>query len=191
MTSLSSGLLRPLYLRKTSFLRSLFAIAFGTILLAASSHIQIPMIPVPMTMQTLAVTLIGAIYGWRLGAATVLAWLLEGAIGLPVFAGGASGVPHLLGKTGGYLFSFPLVAMVVGALAERGWDGSHFERAFSAMVIGNALCLVIGAAWLAAFIGWEKAMTFGVTPFVFGGLLKSALGAGLLKVIMPGDKLRR
>ncbi|RYX91789.1 MAG: biotin transporter BioY [Comamonadaceae bacterium] len=159
------------------------AMVVGTVVLALSSRIQVPMLPVPMTLQTLAVTLVGALYGWRLGTATVVAWLIEGAIGLPVFAAGASGLPHLLGKTGGYLFSFPLVALWVGWLCEKGWTGHRFFMAFMAMLLGNALCLIVGGVWLAAFIGWEKAVAFGISPFLLGGLLKSVLGASLLKAV--------
>lgn len=187
-TSVLTTLFTPLYLRQASPAFRAVAVILGTLVLAMASRIEVPMVPVPMTMQTLAVTLVGALYGWRLGAMTVLAWLLEGAIGLPVFAAGASGVPHLLGKTGGYLFSFLPVAMLVGALAERGWNGSRAVRAFLAMLMGNALCLLLGAAWLALFIGWNKAIAFGVTPFLVGGVLKSVLGAAILKAALPGGK---
>ncbi|WP_233224484.1 biotin transporter BioY [Thiomonas sp. X19] len=160
----------------------LFAIVLGTLLLAASSWITVPMVPVPMTLQTLAVTLIGALYGWRLGSVTIIAWLIEGALGLPVLAGGAAGVAHFMGPTGGYLLAFPLAGALAGWLAERGWNGSRPFLAFLAMLAGNALCLLLGAGWLAAMIGPVKAITAGVLPFVFGGFLKSILAAAMLKV---------
>jgi biotin transport system substrate-specific component len=145
---------------------------------------------VPVTMQTFAVTLVGALYGWRLGALTVVAWLAEAAVGLPVLAGGAGGLAHFAGPTGGYLFSFPVVAGLVGWLAERGWNAERVLWAFAAMLIGNGLCLVLGAIWLAAMIGAEKAIALGVTPFILGGVLKSALAAATLKVF-PAGKVGR
>jgi biotin transport system substrate-specific component len=159
------------------------AVVLGTALLALSSYIEVPMVPVPVTMQTFAVTLIGALYGWRLGAATVAAWLVEGAVGLPVLAGGASGIAHFFGPTAGYLFAFPVVAALTGWLAERGWNGARPMLAFMSMGLGNALCLVLGAAWLAAGIGLEKAIEFGVAPFLLGGFLKSALAAAVLRAM--------
>jgi biotin transport system substrate-specific component len=134
-------------------------------------------------MQTLAATLIGALYGWRLGALTIAVWLLQGALGLPVFANGAGGIPHLLGRTGGYLFAFPIAAAATGWLAVRGWTGDRVVRAFLAMLAGNALCLGIGGAWLAILIGAEKAFWLGVAPFVLGAIVKSALGAAILKAM--------
>ena len=134
-----------------------------------------------MTMQTFAVTLIGALYGWRLGALTVVAWLAQGALGLPVFAGGAAGAVYLMGKTGGYLFAFVAAAALVGWLAERGWNGKRVVLACCAMLAGNAVCLVLGASWLAAIIGVEKAIAVGVAPFLLGAVLKSVLAAAVLK----------
>src|SRR5690606_18310766 len=155
---------------------------------ALSSHIEVPMVPVPVTMQTLAVTLVGALYGWRLGTVTVLAWLAEAAAGLPVLAGGAGGIAYMMGPTAGYLAGFPVAAAAVGWLAEQGWNGRRPLLAFAAMLLGNALCLAIGAAWLASLVGLEKAIAAGVVPFVLGGVLKSALGAAMLRA---ATRLRR
>ena len=163
------------------------AVVLGTLFLALASYIEVPMVPVPVTMQTFAVTLVGALYGWRLGAITIIAWLVEGAVGLPVLSGGAAGASHFVGPTGGYLFAFPLVGALVGWLAERGWNGNQVLLAFAAMVLGNLACLVLGTAWLAAMIGAEQAITFGFLPFLVGGLLKSALGAATLK-LFSGNK---
>jgi biotin transport system substrate-specific component len=139
-------------------------------------------------MQTFAVTLVGAIYGWRLGGITIIAWLLEGAAGLPVLAGGASGVQHFLGPTGGYLFAFPVAGALMGWLAERGWNGDRVALAFLGMLLSNAVCLALGAAWLATLIGPQRAIAVGVTPFLVGALLKSALGAAVLKLLASGPK---
>jgi biotin transport system substrate-specific component len=158
-------------------LRRIGAALLGTAILTLSSYIQVPMFPVPMTMQTLAVTMIGAAFGWRLGAATVLAWLAEAAIGLPVLVPDAS-----LPVTAGYLFAFPIMAALTGYLAERGWN-RHLALAFLSMLAGNALCLALGGAWLAVMIGPEKAFLFGAAPFVLGGIVKSAIGATALNLL--------
>jgi biotin transport system substrate-specific component len=173
----------PLRLSERSVAVKICAVIFGTALMTASSYVSVPMIPVPMTMQTLAATLIGALYGWRLGALTIAVWLVQGALGMPVFSNGAGGVAHLVGRTGGYLFAFPIAAAVTGFLAERGWNGNRVVLAFLAMLAGNALCLAIGGAWLATLIGAEKAFWFGVAPFVLGAIVKSALGAAILKAM--------
>ncbi len=172
--------LSPLRLEQRSLLIRVAAVVAGTLFLALSSYLSVPMVPVPMTMQTLAVTLVGAFYGWRLGGLTIVAWLLEGAVGMPVLAGGAAGVQHFMGPTGGYLFAFPIAGAIVGWLVERGWNGKRVLLAFAAMLIGNAACLVFGGAWLAAMIGVAPAIASGVTPFILGGILKSALGAAAL-----------
>lgn len=172
----------PLRLQDRALGWQVGAVVLGTLFLALSSYIEVPMVPVPVTMQTFAVTLIGALYGWRLGAVTIAAWLVEGAVGFPVLAGGAAGVQHFVGPTGGYLFAFPITGALVGWLAERGWNGNRVVLAFAAMLLGNLACLVLGTAWLAVMIGAEKAITFGFLPFIVGGLLKSALGAATLKL---------
>ncbi|MER9652306.1 biotin transporter BioY [Mesorhizobium sp. M0152] len=172
----------PLRLQDRALGWQVGAVVLGTLFLALSSYIEVPMVPVPVTMQTFAVTLIGALYGWRLGAVTIAAWLVEGAVGFPVLAGGAAGLSHFVGPTGGYLFAFPVVGALVGWLAERGWNGNRVVLAFAAMLLGNLACLVLGTIWLAVMIGTEQAITFGFLPFLLGGLLKSALGAATLKL---------
>jgi biotin transport system substrate-specific component len=173
----------PVNLRSRPLVWQVGAIALGSLFLALSSYIQMPMIPVPVTMQTFAVALIGALYGWRLGGITILAWLAEGAVGLPVFAGGASGVHHFAGPTGGYLVAFPVAGALMGWLAERGWNGNRVMLAFVGMLLSHAVCLLLGAAWLAVLIGPERAIALGVMPFLVGTLLKSALGAATLKLL--------
>ncbi|NKC21892.1 biotin transporter BioY [Ochrobactrum oryzae] len=178
----------PLNLESRSPAMRLAAVALGTLVLAVSSQIEVPMIPVPITLQTLIVPLIGALYGWRLGMATVLAWLGEAMLGLPVLAGGAGGLPHFAGPTAGYLVSFPIIAALTGYLAERGWNGNRVGLAFVSFLIANVVCLALGAAWLSSIIGVEKAIAFGVTPFLIGALIKSALGAAILKAIARDGK---
>lgn len=160
--------------------RQLIAVVAGTMVLAASSYISVPMIPVPITMQTLAVVLVGAFYGWRLGGVTIAAWLMEGALGLPVFSGGGAGPLAFMGPTAGYIWSFPLVGMLAGALVARGWNGSRPVLAFAAAMIAQILCLLVGAAWLAALIGPHNAIAAGVLPFIPGALAKAALAAATL-----------
>jgi len=156
----------------------------GTGILTLSSYIQVPFYPVPMTMQTLAVTLVGAVLGWRLGVATVAAWLAAAACGLPVLAGDhLTGPLTFIGPTAGYLAAFPLVAALTGWLAERGWNGRRPLLAFASMLAGNALCLVLGGAWLAVLAGADKAIALGVLPFLTGALVKSVLGAALLAAV--------
>jgi len=151
----------------------------GSLLIAVSAQFQVPMYPVPMTMQSFAVLVIGMAYGARLGFATVLLYLAEGALGLPVFAGFKGGAPHLIGPTGGYLVGFALAAGLVGWLAERGWDRSLL-RTFAAMMAGKVVIFLFGVGWLATLIGTEKAIVLGFLPFIYGILLKVALAMAVL-----------
>ena len=166
----------PLRLGQRSFaVKAVFVVA-GTLALALASRISVPMVPVPITMPTLAVTL----YGWRLGALTILAWLGEAMLGFPVLAGGAGGLAPFVGPTAGYLVSFPVIGALTGWLAERGWTGDRVVRSFASHLAGNILCLAIGGGWLAALIGAEKGWLFGAAPFILGAVLNSALAAAVL-----------
>lgn len=176
----------PLGLRARPFAWQVMFMLGGTLILALSSYIEVPMVPVPVTMQTFAVTMVGALYGWRLGAITIVAWLAQGAMGLPVLAGGAAGAYHFVGPTGGYLLAFPLAGALTGWLVEHGWTGRRIVLSFTAMLLGNAVCLLVGAAWLAMLIGMEAAIMNGVMPFLLGGALKSALGAAVLRLMVRG-----
>lgn len=173
----------PLDLSNRSLSWKFGAVILGTMFLALSSYIEVPMVPVPVTLQTFSVALIGALYGWRLGGITITVWLIEGALGLPVLAGGASGAHHFIGPTAGYLFAFPVAGMLMGWLVERGWSGRRIGLTFLAMICSHAVCLAMGAAWLAVLIGVEQAIIAGVVPFLVGSVLKSALGAMVLRVI--------
>lgn len=170
------------------------AVALGlgfSLLIAVSAQISIPLpfTPVPITGQTLAVLLTGAVLGWRLGVLTLLAYLVEGMAGLPVFAGGMNawapsrfaGIPYLLGPTAGFLASFVLAAGLVGWLAERGWDRS-VPRAALAMIAGQVVIYAGGLAWLARFVPAEGLLAAGLYPFLAGDALKIALAA----VVLPG-----
>ena len=154
-------------------------VVFGSLLLAVSAQFKIPLYPVPVTGQTLVVLLIGMTYGPRLGGVTLAAYLFEGALGLPVFAGGAAGAAVLMGPTAGYLFGFLLAAIAMGYLAERGL-GRTVVSTIAAMVIGNCVIYLCGALWLANFIGFAQAIAAGVLPFLYGDALKLVVAAGLM-----------
>jgi biotin transport system substrate-specific component len=167
-----------------------FAI-LGSLILWASAKISVPFWPVPMTLQTGAVALIAAAYGWRLGLATVVLYLAEGAFGLPVFQGTPQqgiGLAYMMGPTGGYLIGFAVEAALIGWLAERGFDRNPVKL-FGAMLLGDAIVFALGLAWLGSVIGWEKpVLALGLYPFVLGDLLKLALAAA---AISAGARLVR
>lgn len=162
-------------------LRNLALVLFGTLLLAASAKIQVPFWPVPMTMQTAIVVLIGMAYGWRLGAATVVAYLAEGAMGLPVFTGTPErglGLAYMVGPTGGYLLGFVAAAAIAGWLVR---SGHGLARISAAVVAGIATIFVLGVAWLSVLVGFENAVTHGVLPFLPSEIAKIllAIAAGV------------
>ena len=163
----------------TSAVTKAALVVFGSLLLAVSAQFKIPLYPVPATGQTLVVLLIGMTYGPRLGGITLAAYLFEGALGLPVFAGGAAGAVVLMGPTAGYLFGFLLAAVAMGYLAERGM-GRTVVSTIAAMVIGNCVIYLCGALWLANFIGFGQAIAAGVLPFLYGDALKLVVAAGLM-----------
>src|SRR4030095_8955213 len=140
---------------------------------ALAAQVAIPIGPVPITMQTFAVTLTGALLGSQLGAAALIAYLIEGAVGLPFFAGGTGGLGVLLGPSAGYLVSFPAAAYITGAFAEHGWD-RRFLTSIAAMAIGSAVILLGGWAWVV--VGLQAtalgAFQVGVAPFLIGDVIK-------------------
>jgi biotin transport system substrate-specific component len=160
------------------------AVALGTALLTLSAKVNLPLPYVPMTLQSLVVLMIGAAYGWRLGSATLIAYLAEGAVGWPVFAGPVGGLAVLVGPTAGYLYGFVAAAFATGWLAERGWDRS-VVRLFLAMALGHVILFAGGFVWLAwvTQLGAEKAWLVGVVPFIAASVIKNALGATLLPML--------
>jgi biotin transport system substrate-specific component len=155
------------------------AVLLGSAVLWASAKVQVPFYPVQMTLQTLAIALIAAAYGWKLGLATMLLYLAEGAVGLPVFAGTPErgiGLAYMMGPTAGYLVGFVLSTALVGFVADRGGDKSFF-RMLAAMLAGGAIVLGLGFAYLATIIGVEKAWIGGVVPFLLGDALKITIAA--------------
>lgn len=154
----------------------------GSAVMALSAKLSVPFYPVPVTMQSLAVLLIAAAFGSRLGAATMALYLVEGALGLPVFAGTPAhgiGLAYMVGPTGGYLVGYVAAAYAVGFFAERGADRS-VPRLLGAMTLGHAILFATGFAWLASLIGPEKAWLGGVLPFIIGTVVKTLLGALLV-----------
>jgi biotin transport system substrate-specific component len=161
--------------------REVALILGGSLLIALSAQLQfvLPFSPVPITGQTFAVLLLGALYGSKRGPATVLTYLALGVMGLPVFAGGTFGVARLVGPTAGYLVGFLAAAFVVGFLSERGWDRKPWTTAVS-MIIGNGIIYVAGVLWLSRSVGWQAVLSTGVLPFLAGDALKIALATLLL-----------
>jgi biotin transport system substrate-specific component len=174
--------------QQRSWLLDVVLVVLFSAFVALTAQVEIPLWPVPLTLQTLGVLFTGAVLGSRRGALALLLYLTEGALGLPVFAGGASGVGYMLGPTGGYLVGFVVAAGVVGWLAQRGWD-RRLVWAAVAMVIGNVIIYACGVAWLAVFLGdlWG-ALVKGMLLFVVGDLIKIAVAA----LTLPGGwKLAR
>lgn len=174
--------------RTRAIARSVALVIAGSLLITLSAKVQVPFFPVPMTLQTLAVLLIGAVLGPRLGAAAVATYLAQGLLGLPVFTNTpplAAGPLYLLGPTGGFLAGFLVAAVIAGLAAERGFDRSPL-RFFGAILVADSAILLAGFAWLATFavlpsgaigIGAERAFAAGVQPFLLGELVKVALVA--------------
>ena len=152
----------------------------GAAALTLSAKIQIPFWPVPFTMQTMVVLVIGMAFGLRLGAATVALYLAQGALGLPVFAAGG-GLAYFAGPTGGYLAGFLAAAALTGRMAERGW-GKSPASTVAAMLAGTAVIFACGLAWLANLIGAEKAVAAGLLPFLTSEALKIVIAAILMPV---------
>ena len=155
------------------------AILVGSWAIALSARINVPMVPVPMTMQTFAILLIAVMAGRDLAGQTLLAYLAQGAANLPMFAEGA-GLAYMAGTTGGYLAGFLVAALVVGALADRGWNRSALLVA-GAVLIGHAIIFAFGVGWLTVLMGsLAAAIANGLTPFVPGTIVKTALVVAVL-----------
>jgi biotin transport system substrate-specific component len=161
--------------------RSAGLVIVFSLFIAACAQFTIHIGPIPITGQTFAVLLTGMLLGSRLGAAAVIAYLIEGAIGLPFFAGGGAGLVRFLGPTAGYLVAFPAAAFIVGAFAEHGWD-KRYPTAVAAMAIGSAIIFLGGWAWFAILTNTSPVAAFklAVLPFLLGDVIKIALGAAVL-----------
>ena len=164
-----------------TYLKYILLIVFGTILLAVSSKIQVPFWPVPMTMQTFVVFIIAMAYGWKLSFITLIAYLIEGAIGLPVFAKGG-GLLYLTGPTAGYLYGMAIAAGVMGYLADLGY-GQTIIKCIFPLLIGTIIVFVLGVGYLSTIIGLEKALVAGLLPFIPSELFKIALALFIIPSI--------
>lgn len=174
--SLALAGLTPL---KKHWAGQLALVVAGSVLVAllAQVSIRLPFTPVPVTGQTLAVLLVGGALGGWLGGFSILLYLLEGAVGLPVYANHASGLASF-GATGGYLVGFVVMAFVVGRLAERGWDRSLL-KSIAAMVLGEAVLYAIAVPWLGLYVGMSHAIPLGFLPFILGDGVKLLIAGGL------------
>jgi len=171
--------------RSAALLRAVLLALAGTALLTLSAKLKVPFYPVPMTMQTLVVLVLGAALGTRLAMATVALYLVEGALGLPVFADTPErgiGLAYMAGPTGGYLAGFVAGAGLVGWLCERGFGRSLLGMG-AAMALGHAVIFAFGFGWLATLYGPSVAWTAGVAPFALATLLKTALGTAMVPAL--------
>ena len=163
-----------------------FALAVaGTLILTLSAKTKVVLGPVDLSMQTLAVMLIGAAFGMRLAVATLLLYLAEGAMGLPVFQSTPEkgiGLAYMVGPTGGFLIGFVAMAAIAGWAADRGFDRSPIKL-FGAMLAAEAVLMALGFAWLAVLTGPEKSWQFGVAPFIVPEMIKVALAAAVVPAV--------
>ena len=167
-------------IKEISFLKSLFLVIFATILLAISAKIKIPFYPVPMTMQTFVVLLIGIIFGWKLGLFTISLYLIEGLVGLPVFAGTPEkgmGLVYFVGPTMGYLIGFVAAVYLAGYFKYN----QNYILNFFKLILSVSLIYIFGMIWLVNFTGWDKVFIVGAQPFLLAELFKIAL----LTILIP------
>ena len=161
-------------IESTKILKKISLVLLGTLLLTISAKIKVPFYPVPMTMQTFVVVLIGIAFGWKLGLATIFTYLFEGAVGLPVFAGTPEkgiGISYMIGPTGGYLFGFILSVFIAGFVnLNKNIFIKFLLISFSIFVI-----YVTGVPWLAYLAGWEIAYVWGIKNFVLAEIFKISI----------------
>ena len=167
--------------RINTYFQNISLMIIGTLILAFSSKVQVPFWPVPMTMQTFVIFLIGMTYGVRLSFATVTLYLLEGAAGLPVFASGG-GLSYLFGPTAGYLYGMLFASVAISYFANLGFSKTYFKAAFS-LIIGSIIIFSFGILYLGSIIGYEKAIAAGLLPFIPSEIFKIALAVALIPTI--------
>jgi biotin transport system substrate-specific component len=155
----------------------------GALLTAGAAQVSVPLWPVPITGQTLAVLLVGSALGARRGALSMLVYALLGVVGLPVFAGGSAGAEVLVGPTGGYVVGFIAAAALVGWVAERFGDRT-LRAALLSFALGTVVTFAAGMMWLAVSLGLDlqHTLAYGLYPFVIGGLAKTLIGAGVVSL---------
>ena len=171
--------------KNQSWLKYGTAILAGSLFLTLSSKIDIPFWPVPITMQSFAVIFLSALYGRNLAIATVTTYILEGALGIPVFQGMKVGAAALLSPTGGYILGFSLTAFVIGSLADRGWGKTHLSAA-GLFILGAIVIDIPGIAWLLSFVGTEQVVQIWLS-YQIAFILKKGLGT----IVIPMIKNRK
>ena len=169
-----------------TFLKKILIVLAGVAVLALAAKIKVPMFPVPITMGTFAVLVIGAAYGPRLGLVTIIGYMIIGLLGFDVFAESSSelnGLTYMMGSTGGYLVGYLLAIMALGFAARLGWDRSVPQMVI-ALLLGNVLIYVPGLIWLGILYGFSaQIFTWGLTPFLVGDAVKLVLAALLVPAV--------
>ncbi|MBS0615212.1 MAG: biotin transporter BioY [Verrucomicrobia bacterium] len=167
-------------LKQNTVFKEIAIVLAGSLFMALMAQVRVPLpfTPVPLTLQTLAVFLLGGILGPKRALLSLIAYLIEGTCGLPIFNGGSINPLWFLGPHAGYLWGFVLAAFVVGKLTENRED---FFRFLLALLVGEAIILGLGTSWLALFMGWKKAFLVGAAPFFIGATLKMCAGSFILK----------
>jgi biotin transport system substrate-specific component len=176
MTTSTTTLASRVWQVSESWKKQALLVVLGSLFIAICAQISIELPLVPVTMQTFAVLAVGAAFGMRLGAATLVLYTLEGTLGLPLFQGFSGGPAVMMGPTGGYIVGFILAAALVGWFAERGFD-RRVLATFGVMILGTAVVYIPGLIWLAQYTGYDKVLELGLYPFLWGDLLKAALAA--------------
>ncbi len=192
MTTATSPLLRPTLIDRVvtrTWLSDIALVVAGTALVAVLAQVAIPLWPVPVTGQTLAVLLVGASLGAARGAASLGLYAILGAVGLPIYSDSASGWSVLLGPTGGYIIGFIVSAALVGWAAERSWDRGWYKPIIT-FIGGSLVVFAIGLPWLAVSLGQfglandvQSVLVAGFYPFIIGGLIKAGIAAALLPAL--------
>ena len=175
--------------KQSKIVKNLFIALIGTIVLAISSKIKIPFYPVPMTMQTLVILMIGIVFGWRLGVVTIALYLFEGIIGLPVFSGTPEkgiGLMYFTGPTMGYLIGFLVAVFFAGKF---NYDNNLIKN-FLKLTVATSFIYILGMIWLAGLIGWDKPIfKLGAQPFLFAELFKILLATFAINQIKKIKKI--
>ena len=171
-----------------SYLINIFLILIGTLILAISAKVQVPFWPVPMTMQTFVVFLIGMTYSVRLSFLTLLVYLAEGAFGLPVFAAGG-GLAYLVGPTAGYLYGMLVAAIVISFFAGKGFGSSYIKTTLT-LLLGSIIIFSFGIFYLGSLIGYEKAFQAGLIPFIPSEIFKIALAVSIIPTVYNYIRLK-
>jgi len=176
-------------LKQSKLIKCIFFALIGSIVLAISSKIKIPFYPVPMTMQTLVVLIIGIAFGWKIGLATVFLYLFEGMIGLPVFSGTPEkgmGLAYFTGPTMGYLLGFLVAVYISGKF---NYDSNSFKTFFK-LLFATSFIYLMGMAWLGSLIGWDKTIfALGAQPFLLAELFKILIATLAINQIKKINKL--